>query len=227
MQEQVEEQSDRLQTIVALLIALATVMGAVVAWRASVAADGAGDADFAGQRAMLNLEETRALSAVNAYESFNAFSTNRRYSDLGDLIVDDLSASASEGANALALSEEAAYQLDAERANAYDLAIANQSLFPNKFLNRDGTYALKRQLGELFSDAGREKDLQPEGHYAEADQLRTKTNQLLAAVTVLAVSLIFYTLVESVGKRLHYVMVGSGTLFLIAGVVFATMVEFK
>ncbi len=92
MQEQVEERNNRLDTLVALLIALATVLGAVVAWRASVASDGAGDADFAGQRAMLNLEETRALSAVNAYESYNAFSAFSRYNDLGDLIIDDLAA---------------------------------------------------------------------------------------------------------------------------------------
>ena len=56
------EQNERLGNIIAVLIALATLIGAVVAWRASVAADGAGDADFAGQRATVNLEQTRALS---------------------------------------------------------------------------------------------------------------------------------------------------------------------
>ena len=54
------ERSQRLETVVAILIAVVTVIGAVVAWRSSVADDGAGDADFAGLRASVRSEETRA-----------------------------------------------------------------------------------------------------------------------------------------------------------------------
>lgn len=211
-----EEQNNRLATLVALLIALATVLGAVVAWRASVAADGAGDADFAGLRATVNLEETRALAAVTAYENYSAFMYYRRYQDLGDLIVEDQAQ----------LAEEEASALEAERINAHDLALANQQLFPNKFLNRDGSYALPRELGELFADAAKEKDLQPDSQYAEADALRDKTNQLLLAVTILAVALVFYTLVETVGGRLQYVLVAGGLLCTLAGSIMAIMVEF-
>lgn len=69
---------ERLQTIIAILIAIATVASAIVAWRASVADDGAGDADFAGHRATLNLEAARALSAVDAYENYRAYTLYRR-----------------------------------------------------------------------------------------------------------------------------------------------------
>lgn len=211
------EQSDRIGTIVAVLIALTTLIGAVVAWRASVAADGAGDADFAGQRATVNLEETRALSAVNAYENFSAYAAYRRYSDLGDLIAED-EANAAEAQIDL---------LDGERANAHDLSIANQGLFPNKFLNRDGSYALQREMGEYFADAAKEKDLQPNASYEEADKLRTKTNQLLMAVTILAIALVFYSLIEAVGRGLRYPLLGIGSLCMVAGVVYAVMIELK
>ena len=210
------EQENRLATLVAILIAVATVLGAVVAWRASVAADGAGDADFAGLRATVNLEETRALAAVTAYENYSAFTSYRRYEDLGNAIVDDQ----------LQADDEAASALEAARVNAHDLALANQDLFPNKFLNRDGSYALQREVGEIFADAAKEKDLQPDTQYAEADALRTKTNQLLLAVTVLAVALVFYTLVETVGGRLQYLLVGGGVLCMVAGSVMAILVEF-
>lgn len=216
MENAAEEQENRLAMLVAILIALATLIGAVVAWRASVAADGAGDADFAGLRATVNLEETRALAAVTAYENYSAFMNYRRYGDLGNLLVEDQNQ----------LEEEDAIVLEPERVSAHDLALANQQLFPNKFLNRDGSYALQREVGELFADAAKEKDLQPDSQYAEADKLRDKTNQLLIAVTVLAVALVFYTLVETVGKRSQYLFIGAGLLCTVGGTVMALMVEF-
>jgi len=216
METVAEEQNNRLAMIVAILIAVATVIGAVVAWRASVAADGAGDADFAGLRATVNLEETRALAAVTAYENYSAFMNYRRYEDLGNLIIEEQ--------NQVEADEAAA--LEPERINAHDLALANQQLFPNKFLNRDGSYAFQRETGELFADAAKEKDLQPDSQYAEADKLREKTNQLLVAVTVLAVALVFYTLVETVGKRLQYLFIGAGVPCMAVGTVMAIMIEF-
>src|SRR6185295_14877579 len=62
-----EKENNRLSTLVALLIAVVSVSGAVVTWRASVSADGAGDADVAGIRATINLTETNALAAVKGY----------------------------------------------------------------------------------------------------------------------------------------------------------------
>ena len=48
----------------AILIAIVTVLAALVSWRSSVAQDGAGDEALAGERAVLNVEETRAPNYV-------------------------------------------------------------------------------------------------------------------------------------------------------------------
>ena len=141
------ERSQRLETVVAILIAVVTMIGAVVAWRSSVADDGAGDADFAGLRASVRAEETRALNSVDAYENYGAYMNYRRYNEMGNLI--------------------------------------------------------------------------------EADQLRDKANWLLAAVAILAIALVFYTLVESFGDRMRYVMVALGSLCMVAGTVFALFIEFR
>lgn len=212
-----DESRQRFETMVAILIAVTTVIGALVAWRASIADDGGGDADFAGLRASINAEETRALNTVDAYESYSAYVDYRRYNQLGDLIETDLANAAGEEADLL----------NQQRAEARDLAISSQRLFPNKFLNRDGSYNVKRQLGEMWADAARERDLNPEPLFAEADQLRAKANWLLAAVTILAIGLVFYTLVESVGARMQYAMIALGSLCLIAGTAFAFFVEFR
>ncbi len=215
--ESAAERSQRLETIVAILIALATVIGAVVAWRSSVADDGAGDADFAGLQASVRAEETRALNYVNAYEDYSSYTNYRRYNDLGDLLeADEASAD-----------EQTASELERQRADSHDLSISSQRLFPNKFLDRDGSYNLNRELGEMWADAAKENDLNPDPQFAEADQLRNKANMLLAAVTILAIALVFYTLVESFGPRMQYVMVTLGSLCMVAGTVFALWIEFR
>ena len=210
-----ESSNNHMETVVALLIAVITVIGAVVAWRASVADDGAGDADFAGLRASLNAEETRALNAVNAFEHYGAYTTYWRYNALGDALADDVEVAEAEAAEAL----------DRQRAEAYDLADANQDLFPNRFLNRDGTYSVARETGEAWADAAREKDLYPEPQYAEADQLRAKSTQLLGTITLLGLALVVLTLVETVDGRLKMIFIAAGTLLAAAGSVAAVMLE--
>jgi hypothetical protein len=207
--------SDRLSTAVAILVATATVLGALVAWRASVAADAAGDADGAGLRAVLSAEQSRASGAVTAYEDYSAFSAYARHRALAEAIGDDLAqADAAE-----------AEQLQRELNVAGDLATAAQTLFPSRFLNRDGSYAVERQIGELRADDARAADLNPEPHFAEADALRAKTSSLLAAATVIALALVFFTLVEPAGRRLRYPMLALGTLCVVAGSGFAAFVE--
>lgn len=215
--EATAERSRRLETVVAILIAVTTVFGALVAWRSSIADDGAGDADFAGLRASVSAEETRALNYVNAYESYGAYANYKRYQDMGNLV---------EAAQADAPEAQAAL-LERERADSQDLSISNQRLFPNKFLDRDGSYNVSRQLGEMWADAAKENDLNPDPQFAEAEQLRGKSASLLIAATVLAIALVFYTLVEVFGSRGQYVMAGLGSLCLIAGTVFALLVEFR
>lgn len=213
-----DEKTSPLETIVAILIALATVIGAVIAWRASVVADAAGDADFAGMKASVNVAETHALNYVNAYEHLGAYTTYSRYNELGNEISKELETSDT-------LSEEQAWALQRQQSEAYDLAKANQSLFPNRFMNRDGTYSVSREMGESWADAGREKDLKPDPQYAEADVLRAKTNKILAALGVLSLSLVFFAIVETVGDRAKWIMAALGTLFMLAGGILAFLFE--
>lgn len=214
-----EEKQGSFETVVAILIAIVTVIGAVVAWRASVAADGAGDADFAGLQASLNAEETRALNYVDAYEHYGAYVAYERYLKTGDALANEI-------ANNPNLTEEEAYLLDRQRAEAYDLSDANQDLFPNRYLNRDGSYSVQREMGEAWADASKEKNLEFESSYAEADKLREKTNLLLATLGLLGVSLVFYTLIETVGDRWRGIMFALAGLTSVAGVVAAIIIEF-
>jgi hypothetical protein len=211
--EQSEQQGRSLEVVVAFLIAIVTVIGAVIAWRAAVADDGAGDADFGGLRAAINLEEARAVNNLNAFEHYAAFADYKRYDALGTALEE----TAGE-----APSEETAREM----AEVNDLTVAKQNAFPNKFLNRDGSYGLQRELGEMLADAAKEKDLNPEPQFAEADRLRGKTLQLLLSITVLGVALVLYTLIESVSGRLQqYLLLGAGSLLALAASAYAVFVD--
>ncbi len=191
-----EPQGRNLDTAVAVLIAVTTLIGAFFAWRSSAAGDGAGDADYAGLRAVVNVEETRARSTVNAYESFRAYTSFARHEALARLMEEDRSGDAAE---------------------LRVLAKASRGLFNPKFVKRDGTFAAERELGSAWADAAREMDLNPDPQFAEADRLRRKSLGLLAALTVASIALVFFTLVASVGQRLQLVSLVLGMLFLAAG----------
>ncbi|CAG0935397.1 hypothetical protein TFLX_04235 [Thermoflexales bacterium] len=209
------DQHERFMTIVAIMIAVVAVIGAIVAWRASVADDASGDADYGGLRAAINAEETRALNASTAYTHYGAYVTYLRYNNLGDLIVTDMEQT----------TEEEAVRLNRQRADAHDIALANERLFPQRFLNRNGSYSVQRELGELWADAARDRDLNPEPQFAEADRLRTKSNALLAVVGVLGLALVFYTLIEAAAGRWKMLLFASGTLLAASATIAALVLE--
>jgi hypothetical protein len=215
-----ENGDNRLSTLVALLIAAVSVIGAVVAWRASVAGDGAGDADVAGVRATINLAETNALASVKGFSNYASFIDFYKYRETGFLIEEEGEALPDD------VTEEEAAALAKELADTYDLTTAAGLAFPNEFLNRDGSYGVERESGEFIASAARVKDINPQPSFDEADALRGQTDRLLIALSVLAVALVFYTLIEAVESRsVKYVLLLAGTLFFLAGAVGAYLVE--
>lgn len=219
-QPESEKENNRLSTLVALLIAAVSVTGAVVTWRASVSADGAGDADVAGVRATINLTETNALSSVKGYSDYASFVDYYKYRETTAQLEKELSELPEDA------TEEQAAALNNELADTNDLSVASSMAFPNDYLNRDGTYALSRQTGEYVANAARERDINPQPSFDEADALRSHTNRLLITLSVLVVALVFYTLIEAVDStNLKYLLLVAGTGIFLAGTIGAYLVE--
>jgi hypothetical protein len=213
MEAQVEE-SDKMNTVIAFLIAIVVVIGALISWRASVIDDAAGDSDYDGLRTLVFAEKTRALNNVNAYESYGNFVTYWRNNRLGRLINEALPT---------ATTEEAAV-LTTELKTANDLADASRPLFETRYMNRDGTYSVQRQIGEMWADASRKRELNYLNQFNEADALRQKTLKMLMALMVISIAPIFLSLVENVSGRVKTGLLGLGSLFAVAGIVIAILV---
>ncbi len=219
-QPETGQENNHLSTLVALLIAVVSVSGAVVTWRASISADGAGDADVAGIRATINQTETDALAAVNGYSDYASFMDYYKYRQTAQQLEAELAELPDD------VTEEELAALNKELANTYDLTTAASSAFPNQYLNRDGTYAFNRQTGEFRADAARQRDINPQPSFDEADGLRVHTDKLLIALSVLVVALVFYTLIETTdSKKAKYLLLVIGTGVFLAGILGAFLLE--
>ena len=204
--------SQRLDNVVAILIALVTVLGALLAWRASVAGDAAGGEVFAGLQAAASYQEARSLSRVNAYEHYGVFISYYRHRQLAEGL--EKLAGKAKGARAAGLLQES--REAAELANA-SLGLLSQNSAA-RYLNRDGSFALEREVGALMAAAAKEKDLRFAPRFARADALQDKTLHFLAVIVVLGVSLVFFTLVETFEGRVRYVLTGCGVLLTLGAI---------
>ena len=187
-----------------------------MAWRASVASDNGGDAALAGLIATLNAQETEALNNTLLYEDYRAYTAYTRYNALGDEIEVDLEDVSD---------ETEAEILDRQMRESWDAA--ESFYFPREYLQRDGSYDTQRQLGEAMAEAAREQDLNPEPHFAESDQMQTKSNWLVGVITVLALALLSFTIVESVSQTaIKYALVALGVVTMLAGIGLTIAIEY-
>ena len=203
------EEGDRFQTIMAIMIAIVTLVGAVIAWRAAVAHINAGDADFAGLSAALNAEETLTLTNNTFhrhYRAYTSFSGNDVFSNNLDGVP----------------------RVQTLRNNAQSIAATDRLFFPNRYLNRDGSYAGDRQVGEAWAEASQIRDLDPAPHFGEADQARLKTNWLVGIFIGLALSLLFFTIAEGLHQgrsQLRFIMAFAGSAFLTLTIMAGVIIE--
>ena len=212
------DRRERFKTVAAILLAGVTVMGAIVAWRAAIAADSANNADARGLAATLNAEETRALNHVNTYEHYRAYTTYLRHNELGNLVAEDLPAAP----------EDEAKALERQKTDAWDLAVEIQgSFFPSRYLDPDGSYDTQREIDETWADAEQQKDLHPEPHFGDADRLRNKATTIVILLVPLASALLAFALAESMKHKLKYVLAAGGSLILVGSLVALLLIEFS
>ncbi len=202
-----DEHGSHFQTLMAIMIAAVTLIGALVAWRIALTTEAATDADFAGMQAVLAAEETQISNDVDLFRHYRAYTQYSVYSDLQSELVDASASEIAEGS-----------------------AATSQIFFPRRYLNRDGSYAIERQLGELWAQASQDRDLNAMPHFMEADLLRDKASQLTGIFILLTMSLFFYTSAEGIyheRRRLRYTLGSIGTVLLLVTVLAALLIELQ
>ncbi len=202
-----DEHGSHFQTIMAFMIAAVTLIGALVAWRIALTTEAATDADFAGMQAVLAAQETQISNDVDLFRHYRAYTQFSVNEDLQAELSSDVASEIAEGS-----------------------AATSQIFFPRRYLNRDGSYAIERQLGELWAQASQDRDLNANPHFAEADSLRGKASQLTGIFILLTMSLFFYTSAEGIyheRRRLRYTLGSIGTVLLLVTILAALLIELQ
>ena len=219
MQNDSQSQSNSLTVILAIVIAVVTVLSALVSWRVAVFEHTRVEEDLDGLLASVNMQETRILAQITAYDDLAAYTRWWQYTRLAESVAQELDTAGDSQAGAL---------LGAELHQFTQLSLDSKTLFPNRYLTADAGYDLERQLGEIWADADEGLDLDSAAHFEESDSLIRRTLHMLAAGAVLSIGLVFYALVESLETAWRYSrwLLIVGSLLYAAGVVLAVLTIF-
>lgn len=209
----------RFNVTVSIMVAAVTILSAVIAWRAALAGDEAGNADFAGIGAALSREESRTLNSATAYQQYRAFTAYLRNNEIGNAIADDLDDSA------MSFDDTERAFLASQRSASWDQTLVDDDFFETRYLRSDGSYDLQRQLSEREAEDALQKDIDPAPHFATADQRRAKSNLLVGMLIIMACALWFFTMAGEFHHAIRYPLAFLGTLCLLIGVIGTIAIE--
>ncbi len=200
--------SDRFGNIIAVLIALVTVIGAVTSWRIATTLDEAGGADSAGIRAATNKEDVTTRARIILIEHLDAYAAYVKNKTLADKYT----AFANSNAGRTDLSDYAlAFQYAANQA---------RDVIPESYIDRDGQLDKKRDEGEHIAQDSHDKDVEPQPHFDRADSDRRRATWLFATLVLYGVVLILLTAADAIHNWLGYLLlIGGLVLFTIAALI--------
>lgn len=203
----VERKNERFKTVVAVLIALVSLAGAVLAWRIAVLDGDAADTDVGGIVSHINWQQARVASESDAYRDSRIYLRVR----IHDLLSQDLVATSEE------LPQDSP---DSDRAwddGWTETYVAEEYLdqvaIRSDYIRPDGSYDGQAAQDIDMAERALLSDFDPTGrHFAEADQLRVKTFWLTGLALFLSLSLVFYALAEVIAHPVKYLCVLIGSL---------------
>lgn len=212
----------QLRTIVSFTIAVLTLFSGLLGWQmGNISGEAAGEYSRA-QRAELNRQKVASTNTLKAFEDHRAFLVYKNYFEQYKLASVQL-----EKALAADLRDEKLItQLAAKKAELESLYLSNLRLFPNQFINRDGTYNIQEELGQLNAAESRKLDTNPDTFQKSGAQLDVQVGKMQIALILLAVALFFFAIVSTVdelNRVIAFIFIATGYFATIAGVVLGAL----
>ncbi len=196
------------KSVIAVLTAIVTVLGATAACLASVAVSTSGDNDFAGLDASIRSQKAEIINYVVAYEHYRAFTSYVRYNELGNLMFDPDADPDTDARNGIIQRE------------LWGVASGISSVFFSpRYITSDGNYDLERELQEEYARDAQNEDLNSAPYFEESDRQRNISSSLTADMIVFAFSFWFLTLAQATEKKIKFLWAGMGIIIGIFGIV--------
>jgi hypothetical protein len=210
--------SSRFEAFLAIGIALATVIGALLAARASTYNDIANDADQEGLSSAIDL--ALAQSSIEAQRdqnltAFLEFAQHRRQAELIVQQMKQLDPASVEWA-----------QLDQQSSAEWNKAVNSRYFFNSDFYDKfTNTFDQQAFVDSRLTEQASFQDLTPEPHFTEAEEMRGRAAQMLGLIAALAVSLFFFAAANVAQSRSRYLLAGLGVVVLSSSVAAALLIE--
>ena len=207
--------SHRLRIVIAVLIGASSVLGAIVAWRATIAESRATTAERKALEDEVARERTRVeiINVLNDVHFF--FIRGTAHQERAAELRRRAEEVPGEGRDLL-LAEAEAYETAAE---------SNFNATAPDAITAEGTLDLEKAFEVEWDAARRAEDLDPEPEFHVADTNLTKAERLVGLSAVLIAGVFFLTLAEfskSVAYRLYFL---GGTIAIVVAAVLVVVVE--
>jgi hypothetical protein len=210
--------SSRFESFLAICIALATVIGAILAARAAVYNDAANDADQGGLSSAIDLALTQSTVEAQRAQNLSAFLQFAQHRRLAELI--------SEQMTQLDPAGEQWAQLDRESSAEWNKAVNSRYFFDANFYDPlTNTFDQRAFVDRQLAEAASLKDLNPDPKFGRADQQRATAARLVGLIAILAVALLCFAIANILGNRLRYGLAALGVLIIVGSVAAAAALE--
>jgi hypothetical protein len=214
------DRENRFKTLVAILIAVVSIAGAVLAWRAAQASSGASDADVRGTVSIIHRNEALVASEADMYRNLAAYLQVRIHDVLSRSLHADSERRASDDPKRLPLWDEGWTEILVAEAYLDEVDVRPE------YIRADGSYDGRAAQDIDMAQRALSTDFDPQGrHFARADLLRAKVRWLIGLGLVLSVALLCYTLATVIERRLKYLFFALGSAIFALVLVGTVIVE--
>ncbi len=213
-----ESDSSRLGTYLAICIAFATVVGAILAARATLLNDDATTADQVGLASTIDLALARSSNEAQRVQNLTAFLEYSLHRQSAELM--------SEQMKTIDATSERWRQLDDASSAEWDKAISSRYFFDTNYYDKfTNTWDQQSFMDGRLVEAASMQDLSPDPHFTSAEDGRAKAARFVGVIAILAVALFSFAVASVNRTRLKYGLAALGTLILIGASTAAILIE--
>lgn len=214
------EKEGRFKTLVAILIAVVSIAGALLAWRAAQAGSGAADADVRGTVSVIHRNQALVATEADMYRNLVAYLQVRIHDALSRGLIADSERRAADDPERIPLWDEGWTEIFVAEAYLEEVDVRPEYIRP------DGSYDGRAAQDIDMAHRALSTDFDPQGrHFARADLLRAKMGWLVGMTLVLSLALFCYTLATVIQRRLKYLFFALGSVIFALATVGAIVVE--
>jgi hypothetical protein len=222
-----DEAPDRFKLVVSVMVAVAAITIALIAWGSGVISNKVGDESSAAIGSAVKAQQADFDSRLQSLRDHAGFLTYRNRNLSADLLYDYLQTPA--GRN-----DPVRSALLRRTAESYDVGLGLESFFSSRFtrtdVQPDGTskqrYDVQRQYESGKAEAARERDVNSEAHLKDLDKLLNKQSSMVGAILVIGLAIWLMTLAYDTQPYYRLYPAGLSVIVYALGAGFAVYVYF-